>query len=66
MAVPILCQDIVNLHGDMLTFAKQLKDIFGEEEMDFLREGIKSRAIPEPQFLVKDHKNLGDDGHYPT
>eukprot|EP00957_Ditylum_brightwellii_P209922 15364353-Ditylum_brightwellii.AAC.1 len=28
-------------------------------------EGLKSWAIPEPQLLIKDHKEL-KDGHFPT
>eukprot|EP00957_Ditylum_brightwellii_P206468 15348554-Ditylum_brightwellii.AAC.1 len=66
MAVPIWCQEIVNIHGDVLTFAKQLEDILGEKEMNFLKEGIKSRAILEPQLLIKDHMNLRDNEHYQT
>eukprot|EP00957_Ditylum_brightwellii_P060355 4582893-Ditylum_brightwellii.AAC.1 len=33
--------------------------------MGFLREGIASKAIPQPQLLIKDHKELESDGEYP-
>eukprot|EP00957_Ditylum_brightwellii_P154230 11737092-Ditylum_brightwellii.AAC.1 len=29
-------------------------------------ENLNSRAIPEPQLLIKDHKKLQKDGHHPT
>eukprot|EP00957_Ditylum_brightwellii_P027391 2070473-Ditylum_brightwellii.AAC.1 len=35
-------------------------------EMAFLNEGISSKAIPQPQLLVKDHKDREENGDYPT
>eukprot|EP00957_Ditylum_brightwellii_P039514 2989388-Ditylum_brightwellii.AAC.1 len=34
--------------------------------MGFLQEGIAYKAIPQPQLLTKDHKELESDGRYPT
>eukprot|EP00957_Ditylum_brightwellii_P152704 11623952-Ditylum_brightwellii.AAC.1 len=34
--------------------------------MGFLWKGIASKAMPQPQLLIKDHKELELDGEYPT
>eukprot|EP00957_Ditylum_brightwellii_P169137 12873952-Ditylum_brightwellii.AAC.1 len=34
--------------------------------MAFLNEGIASKAIPQPQPLVKDHKKREENGDFPT
>eukprot|EP00957_Ditylum_brightwellii_P047893 3637461-Ditylum_brightwellii.AAC.1 len=34
--------------------------------MDFFNEGIVSKATPQPQLLVKDHKDKEENGDYPT
>eukprot|EP00957_Ditylum_brightwellii_P117574 8967021-Ditylum_brightwellii.AAC.1 len=34
--------------------------------MAFLNEGIASKAIPQPQLLIKDHKEREENGDYPT
>eukprot|EP00957_Ditylum_brightwellii_P117498 8961341-Ditylum_brightwellii.AAC.1 len=34
--------------------------------MGFLREGIASKAIPQPQLLIKDHKEPEANSEYPT
>eukprot|EP00957_Ditylum_brightwellii_P187361 14269936-Ditylum_brightwellii.AAC.1 len=37
-----------------------------KNEQDFLKEGIASKAIPQLQLLVKDHKEPNDNGSFTT
>eukprot|EP00957_Ditylum_brightwellii_P037332 2825488-Ditylum_brightwellii.AAC.1 len=64
-AMPIKRAEIVKLHQDATTFALTLKEILNDDEFGYLMENINSRAIPEPQLLIKDHKKK-KDGQYPT
>jgi hypothetical protein len=36
-----------------------------EDEYPFVKESINSKAIPAPKLLIKDHKEINDDGNYP-
>eukprot|EP00957_Ditylum_brightwellii_P139411 10624570-Ditylum_brightwellii.AAC.1 len=64
-ATPIKCQEVVKLHCSAINFTKQLEDLLSDSELAFLNEGITSRAIPEPQLLIKDHKKHKGN-HFPT
>eukprot|EP00957_Ditylum_brightwellii_P168269 12810057-Ditylum_brightwellii.AAC.1 len=57
--------DIVKLHQDAMDFALTLKELLNEDELGYLLENLNSRAIPELQLLIKDHKKK-KDGHYLT
>ena len=37
-----------------------------EDEYYFVKESLNSKAIPSPKLLIKDHKEINDDGNYPT
>ena len=37
-----------------------------EDEHAYVREALNSKAIPVPKLLIKDHKEISDDGNYPT
>jgi hypothetical protein len=45
---------------------ESLDDIMSEDEYSFVREFLNSKAIPSPKLLIKDHKEINDDGNYPT
>eukprot|EP00957_Ditylum_brightwellii_P210832 15365451-Ditylum_brightwellii.AAC.2 len=47
-------------------YAAKLQPTLAKGEMAFLNEGIASKAIPQPQLLVKDHKDREENGDYPT
>eukprot|EP00957_Ditylum_brightwellii_P131191 10006218-Ditylum_brightwellii.AAC.1 len=64
-AIPIKRADIVKLHQDATDFAMTLKELLNEDELGYLFENLNSRAILEPQLLIKGHKKK-KDGHYPT
>eukprot|EP00957_Ditylum_brightwellii_P181567 13830344-Ditylum_brightwellii.AAC.1 len=65
-AIPIKRQEIVHLYNEALKFANSLKEFLNDDEFGYLTENLNSRAIPEPQLLIKVHKKLQKDGHYPT
>eukprot|EP00957_Ditylum_brightwellii_P136982 10445829-Ditylum_brightwellii.AAC.2 len=58
-------RDIVKLHEKALSFTEELKPLLNQWEYNFLIDSINSRAIPEPQLLLKNHKKL-KNGTYPT
>eukprot|EP00957_Ditylum_brightwellii_P125396 9557515-Ditylum_brightwellii.AAC.1 len=58
--------DIVRIHGEAEAFAAKIRPLLTKNKRDFLREGITSKAIPQPQLLVKDHKPPEEDGSFPT
>ena len=44
----------------------QIQDNLTENEADFLIQNLKSKAIPSPKLLIKDHKKADNKGNYPT
>eukprot|EP00957_Ditylum_brightwellii_P139737 10648905-Ditylum_brightwellii.AAC.1 len=64
-AKPIRRVEIIKLHQDAMEFAMTLKELLNEDELGYLLENLNSRAIPESQLLIKDHKKM-KNGHYPT
>eukprot|EP00957_Ditylum_brightwellii_P194240 14793726-Ditylum_brightwellii.AAC.1 len=44
--------------GQAEAFAEKIKPLLAKGKKDYLWEGIASKAIPQPQLLVKDHKVL--------
>ena len=44
----------------------QIQDNQTENEADFLIQNLKSKAIPSPKLLIKDHKKADNKGNYPT
>jgi hypothetical protein len=46
---------------------KSLEQILSEDYVGHIRKRIiNSKAIPAPKLLIKDHKEINDDGNYPT
>eukprot|EP00957_Ditylum_brightwellii_P207134 15351635-Ditylum_brightwellii.AAC.1 len=56
---------IINIHRKAKLYTAKLKPMLAKGEMDFLNEGIASKAIPQPQLLVKDYKDKEENGDYP-
>eukprot|EP00957_Ditylum_brightwellii_P158100 12034380-Ditylum_brightwellii.AAC.1 len=59
-------KDIVKIHGEAEAFATKVQLMLTKNEQDFLQEGIASKAIPQPQLLVKDHKEPNNNILFPT
>jgi len=43
-----------------------MEEVISEDEAGFITETIKSRDIPTPKLLIKDHKTMKPDGSFPT
>eukprot|EP00957_Ditylum_brightwellii_P096454 7346254-Ditylum_brightwellii.AAC.1 len=65
-AIPTKRQEIVKLHHEALHFANCLKEFLNDDKFGYMMENLNSRAIPEPQLLIEDHKKVQKDGHYLT
>eukprot|EP00957_Ditylum_brightwellii_P178306 13580280-Ditylum_brightwellii.AAC.1 len=65
-AVGIQCRDAVEIHAEVEKYAESLIGLLLASEMGFLREGIALKAMPQPQLLIKDHKEPEANVKYPT
>jgi hypothetical protein len=45
---------------------KGLEDVMSEDEYYFVKESLNSKAIPSPKLLIKDQKEINNDGNHPT
>eukprot|EP00957_Ditylum_brightwellii_P068037 5165640-Ditylum_brightwellii.AAC.1 len=59
-------KEIIDIHQKAEVFAAKLKSQLAKGEMEFLNEGIASKAILQLQLLVKDHEDTEENGDYPT
>eukprot|EP00957_Ditylum_brightwellii_P152771 11628595-Ditylum_brightwellii.AAC.1 len=57
-------KEIVKIYGQAETFADKIKLLLAKREQDFLCQEIAPKVIPQPQLLVKGHKDLNEDGKY--
>eukprot|EP00957_Ditylum_brightwellii_P211845 15366664-Ditylum_brightwellii.AAC.2 len=57
---------IINIHRKDELYAAKLKPMLAKGGVDFLNEGIASKATPQPPLLVKGHKDREENGDYPT
>eukprot|EP00957_Ditylum_brightwellii_P072344 5498603-Ditylum_brightwellii.AAC.1 len=55
-AKPLPQRDVVKFHKEATTFADSIQNFISAEEYGFFQERVKSKAIPQLQLLVKDHK----------
>jgi hypothetical protein len=44
----------------------QVEELLSKGEIAFLTEKLRSKGVPVPKILVKDHKKPDHDGHCPT
>eukprot|EP00957_Ditylum_brightwellii_P089493 6814718-Ditylum_brightwellii.AAC.1 len=65
-AAEIHRSNVVKIHEEAEQYADSLAGILSPSEFGVLREGIASRAIPQPQLLIKDHKDQEPNGDYLT
>jgi hypothetical protein len=62
----ILRSKLIQVFEDANELLESLAHIMSEDEYSFVKESINSKAIPAPKLLIKDHKEIDDDGNYPT
>ena len=58
--------EVVKIHKEAVKFADSIRDFISTDEFNFIQESLTSKAIPQPQLLVKDHKPVDDSGDFPT
>ena len=56
----------IQVSDEALELLESLEDVMSEDEYYYVKESILSKAIPSPKLLIKDHKEINDDGNYPT
>eukprot|EP00957_Ditylum_brightwellii_P101377 7726286-Ditylum_brightwellii.AAC.1 len=59
-------QEVVKIKNAVELLTEDLKEELSTGEMCFLSEGIASNSIPQPQLLVKDHKERNKEGNFLT
>ena len=57
---------LVQVFEDVNDLLESLAPIMSEDEYSFVKESVNSKAIPAPKLLIKDHKEIDDDGNYTT
>ena len=45
---------------------EDLYDFLDEKEYNFLKSTLKTRNIPTPKLIIKDHKKLNEEGDFPS
>eukprot|EP00957_Ditylum_brightwellii_P191087 14549652-Ditylum_brightwellii.AAC.1 len=63
--IPIHCSEVIKIHQDAMTFPISLKENLKSDKIGYLMENLGSKAIPESQLLLKDHKKK-KNSNYPT
>eukprot|EP00957_Ditylum_brightwellii_P108838 8302520-Ditylum_brightwellii.AAC.1 len=56
----------MGLHKDAENFPKHINFLLPEKEKEFIEEALFLKAIPQPQLLVKGHKDPDINGNFPT
>eukprot|EP00957_Ditylum_brightwellii_P050037 3793199-Ditylum_brightwellii.AAC.1 len=57
---------VVLLHQNAEKYAEKLGGMLAKEEKAFLWEGMNSKAIPQPQLLIKDHRDPDEESLFKT
>eukprot|EP00957_Ditylum_brightwellii_P016263 1223260-Ditylum_brightwellii.AAC.1 len=62
----ILRKKVMEIHQEATKFVERLAGCLSCGENGLLQESLEAKAIPQPQLLVKDHKDKGEQGDFPT
>jgi hypothetical protein len=57
---------LVQVFDDGNGLLENLEHILSEDEHFFVKESINPKTIPAQKLLIKDYKEINDDGNYPT
>ena len=55
-----------DISSQAIDLLEDISDIVSDNERNYIKECIDSKAIPTPKLLIKDHKDLDEEGNYPT
>ena len=62
VAKEILADKLLLIFDDAFELLHDLEDILSIKEREFIEESLKTRAIPMPKLLIKDHKKEDSKG----
>ena len=65
-AVAIERAKLTEIHDSCSDKLNELQELASDKELAFLDEKIRSKAIPQPKILIKDHKEPDSEGNFPT
>jgi hypothetical protein len=65
-AIVIERAKLTEIYDNCFDKLNELQEIASEKELAFLDEKIKSKVIPQPKILIKDHKGPDREGNFPT
>ena len=65
-AIVIERAKLTEIHDSCSDKLEELQELASEKELAFLDEKIRSKAIPQPKILIKDHKEPDAEGNFPT
>jgi hypothetical protein len=65
-AIVIERAKLTEIYDSCFDKLNKLQEIASEKELMFLDEKIRSKAIPQPKILIKDHKGPDQEGNFPT
>lgn len=50
----------------MYDLLNEIEEMATDKECEFICEKVKSKAVPQPKLLIKDHKKPDLEGNFPT
>jgi hypothetical protein len=65
-AIEVSVDRLQSIFDEAFDLLRDLDDFLSDNERGFIEESLKTRAIPTPKLLIKDHKEMDESGNYPT
>jgi hypothetical protein len=65
-AIVIERAKLTEIYDSCFDKLNELQEIASEKELTFLDKKIRSKVIPQPKILIKDHKGPDQEGNFPT
>ena len=66
MAKEVSVDKLSLIFDDAYKLLSKLEDILLTKENHFIDKSLKTRAVPTPKLLIKDHKKADSKGEFPT
>ena len=54
------------IYDEATELLTSLQGCMSKKEFNFVKYSLKSKAIPTPKLLIKDHEKKNENGEYPT
>jgi hypothetical protein len=65
-ATEVSAEKLQSIFDEAFELLDDVGDFLSDDERGFIEETLKTRAIPTPKLLIKDHKAMDERGNYPT